>query len=746
MTVPRRPHRAVVLVARLRRHRLLGRVVRQIDRLWWAWVILRSRVVDTSYVSAQLGRRVGVVGAIVRYVARGYAQGLRLNPLFVDTAVGDHLPDAHRVPALYAYLIADPHRLTISPVWDASAYLDRHPARATERGGALGAAWRRRDGESLPLEGPGGTRVPWSHLHTRMLDATSRARRDESDARSWIRVDRPGGVEYILVLDADEWDFDESIALAAELAREPDSGVTIVQRGGRIEDWAQTVLLAEATDNIRAIRTSGSASASEPVDLADGCHAEVVVWRGPNIDATADTLRGLAARASRGAVVGPLWLDGDGTIAAAGAASEGRLLAGHPREDADELPGAPDTAPPAIAGSTFAAPRDLAAFSRVDSVDQAAWASLDARDRGVPVSVRTDASVRTRSVAPPPDLPAGLDGATNLVSAAGWTAVGDGPLPRLRRRRQTVTLEDGTVVPSLRWALRTAAPVGPRGEWWGDVHFARALADALRELGQNVVVDAYPARNRRTRHLDDVTVALRGPEPIDPSPYGLSVLWVISHPDEIDLRALSGFGLIYAASTPWAARATVDSGRLISPLLQCTDPSRFRPSGRTRSSDIVFVGTARGIHRPSIVEPVRAGVPVRVYGPDWRGWIPASSIAGTGVPNADLPGLYESASVVLNDHWPSMQQHGFIANRPYDVVAAGGRVISDEVSGISEVFQGAVATYRTTDELLALLRGDLDDAFPPPEHLAAISRTIRERDSFLARARTLLHDVTATLG
>ncbi|WP_150952326.1 hypothetical protein [Microbacterium testaceum] len=664
----------------------------------------------------------------------------------MDTSVGDHLPDAHRVPALYAYLIADPRRLTISPVWDAAGYLERHPARAAERGGAVGAAWRRRNIESLPIDPPAGPPVPWSHLHSRVLDATSRARRGQTDAESWNRSGRYVGVEYFLILDADEWDFDESIALAAELAGEPDSGVTIVQRGGRVEDWAQTVLLAEATYNIRAIRTSGSTPASESIDLADGCHAEVVVWRGPNVDATADTLRGLAATASRGAVVGPLWLDGDGTIAAAGAASEGRLLAGHPREDADELPGAPDTAPPAIAGATFAAPRTLATFSRVDSADHAAWASLDARLRGIPVSVRTDVSVRTRSVAPLPDLPAGLDGAKDLISAAGWTAVADGPMPRLRRRLENVTLEDGMVVPSLRWALRTAAPVGPRGEWWGDVHFARALADALRKLGQNVVVDAYPARNRSTRHLDDVTVALRGPEPIDPSPYGLSVLWIISHPDDIDLRALSGFGLIYAASTPWAARATAESGRLISPLLQCTDPSRFRPSGRARTSDIVFVGTARGIHRPSIVEPVRAGIPVRVYGPDWRGWIPASSIAGTGVPNADLPGLYESASVVLNDHWPSMQRHGFIANRPYDVVAAGGRVISDEVTGISEVFQGAVATYRTTDELLDLLRGDLDDAFPTPEHLADVSRTIRERDSFLARARTLLHDVTATLG
>jgi spore maturation protein CgeB len=146
------------------------------------------------------------------------------------------------------------------------------------------------------------------------------------------------------------------------------------------------------------------------------------------------------------------------------------------------------------------------------------------------------------------------------------------------------------------------------------------------------------------------------------------------------------------------------------------------------------------------VTPVQAGIPVRVFGPDWRGWIPASAIAGTGVANRDLPPLYERAAVVLNDHWPSMQREGFIANRPYDVVAAGGRVISDHVQGLEDVFGGAVVTYRTTDELLALLRGDLDAIFPSPDRLAGISRTIRERDSFEARARTLLDDVIGALG
>lgn len=178
--------------------------------------------------------------------------------------------------------------------------------------------------------------------------------------------------------------------------------------------------------------------------------------------------------------------------------------------------------------------------------------------------------------------------------------------------------------------------------------------------------------------------------------------------------------------------------RAVLPLLQCTDVTRFHPTGARRTHDIVFVGTARGIPRPSVVGPIRAGVPVKVYGPDWRGYIPAGSIAATGIDNRELAQRYETAGVVLNDHWPAMKAEGFISNRPYDVVAAGGRVLSDDVDGIESEFGGAVRTYASVEELIALLSGDLDAIFPPDSELARISADVRLRSSFDARARVLL--------
>ncbi len=240
-----------------------------------------------------------------------------------------------------------------------------------------------------------------------------------------------------------------------------------------------------------------------------------------------------------------------------------------------------------------------------------------------------------------------------------------------------------------------------------------------------------------------MVLALRGPEPLEPQVDAVSLLWIISHPDEIDSSDLDGFDAVFAASQGWGGREVSRLGPIdhAAPAVhgRATVPaSRGRPHRR-----FVFVGTARGIARPSVVEPVRAGLPVDVYGPDWRGYIPSSAIKATGAPNADLPRLYEGARAVLNDHWPAMQRHGFVSNRLFDVVAAGGRAVSDDVAGIDELFHGAVATYRSVPEMLRILENDLDTVLPAGDRLQAISASVRREHSFDARADALLRTALA---
>jgi hypothetical protein len=84
--------------------------------------------------------------------------------------------------------------------------------------------------------------------------------------------------------------------------------------------------------------------------------------------------------------------------------------------------------------------------------------------------------------------------------------------------------------PSLRWAIKIAAPAADRARQWGDFHFANSLADALRALGQRAVVDHRLNDARFTSYTDDVVVTLRGLFAVTLPTNVTSVAWVISHP------------------------------------------------------------------------------------------------------------------------------------------------------------------------------------------------------------------------
>ncbi|WP_158564375.1 glycosyltransferase [Jiangella anatolica] len=317
------------------------------------------------------------------------------------------------------------------------------------------------------------------------------------------------------------------------------------------------------------------------------------------------------------------------------------------------------------------------------------------------------------------------------VDAAGSRT----PLPVLTRPAATTVTER---TPALRWSIKIGAHAGARGDTWGDVHFARDLADALGRLGQQVAVDRRTAFDRSTAYLDEVTLTLRGLESYAPDPFRTNLLWVISHPDAVTEREAGRFDAVFAASASWAAERSARWGVPVRPLLQATAPERFQPRSFDGAGPVLFVGSGRrGVIRRTLRDAILAGVDVHVYGLNWRDDIPARYLRGDYLPNADLSAAYGQARVVLNDHWADMRAHGFISNRVFDAVAAGARVISDPIDGIAEIFGPAVRTYSTPTELAALC-AMAPDEFCPPEALKLVSEEIRTAHSFDARARELL--------
>jgi hypothetical protein len=319
--------------------------------------------------------------------------------------------------------------------------------------------------------------------------------------------------------------------------------------------------------------------------------------------------------------------------------------------------------------------------------------------------------------------------------------------PVLSRPQQRVESGPGAGLPRLRWALKISAPGGEGGSRWGDLAFAGDLAAGLRHWGQDVVLDRRPAHRRDSGRFDDVSVSLRGLAPAVVIPGATNIVWVISHPDDVEPDELAPpFDLRYAASPLWSEKMSARLDQPIRPLLQATNPDRFQPDGpRMDGLDVLFVGRTRGINRPIVRDAIAAGADLAVFGNGWDAFIDPQLIRSSHLPNDQVPAAYRGARIVLNDHWKDMAVHGFLSNRLFDAVACGARVVSDSVEGLSELFGPAVQTYAGVDDLAALI-DPASDRWPDPATMADVAREVAAKHSFVARARTLLADVLDARG
>jgi spore maturation protein CgeB len=174
-------------------------------------------------------------------------------------------------------------------------------------------------------------------------------------------------------------------------------------------------------------------------------------------------------------------------------------------------------------------------------------------------------------------------------------------------------------------------------------------------------------------------------------------------------------------------------------MLQATDPRRFQPEpDPDLAVEVLFAGNSRGQRRIAVDSAIEIGAPIRVYGHGWEGTIPESYLAGGHFPNERLSALYSSAGVTLNDHWPEMMRHGFVSNRVFDIIAAGGLVFTDPVAGLDQVFGGLVPTFDSSDELRLLLedwRGNQEDY---SSRMSRARKIVLQEHTFEARASRIM--------
>ena len=593
-----------------------------------------------------------------------------------------------------------------------------------------------------------------------------------------------GRVSVLVVSHGDRHRTRRAVDRVLERA-EGDLEVVVVDNGSDREVASILASCWAGDPRVRVDRLATVSHAAVAVDRATTLSSgEIVVLLDPDTEVHDGWLPPLLDALERPDVLAAqsVLLTADDTIRSAGWVSAGEhvlpvpLLASHPVED---LPTGGELVPDAVSSACLAVRADLLlsvggldlAFDDLADVDLSLRLAAAHQGRFVTVTA-SRVSHRARHPLPEPAeadqlrllerwggrLPAAR---TDAWERAGFEVEGFrvGPGLPLSRRRTTlapvlarvarvVADGPGAGLPRLRWAIRIAANGGPRGDEWGDTSYANDLVRGLRGWGQEAFVVRRGAHERPgVDHLDDVALTLRGRWPAVTQPGATSVLWVISHPDEVPPEELTqGFDLVYAAGAAWAEEMTSATSQEVRTLLQATDTSRFRPDGDTMPGlGTLFVGRTRKVMRPVVGDAVAVGADLTVFGDGWEEFIDPAHVAADHLPNELVPTAYRGARIVLNDHWPDMARLGFYSNRLFDAVASGARVVSDPVEGLEDLLGPSVRAYRTPEELRSLL-DPASTAWPDEATVAANAARVAAEHSFEARARVLLVDVLDARG
>ena len=301
-----------------------------------------------------------------------------------------------------------------------------------------------------------------------------------------------------------------------------------------------------------------------------------------------------------------------------------------------------------------------------------------------------------------------------------------------------MTTRDAFARVHLEVAILLAAPKEKRNEW-GDYHYATGLARALTRRGHKPRL--YYHQEQVEGAPPDITISLRGLTAHEFMVGTIKVIWSISHPDLLTWQQIDDCDLLFCASLTWPQMLQWAGKFNAFPLLQCTDHERFFPQPNVSASDdrVLFVGNSRKADRPIVRHAVDADVNLHIYGTNWQERVPGTLLKGEYIPNEQLTSKYAAAAVVLNDHWPSMKDFGFISNRIFDVTAAGGVLVSDYVPGINRVFGDAVSTFRSAEDFSGVLKQSM--ALSAHVDRIELGNWVNENHTFQNRADDILDQV-----
>jgi len=311
-------------------------------------------------------------------------------------------------------------------------------------------------------------------------------------------------------------------------------------------------------------------------------------------------------------------------------------------------------------------------------------------------------------------------------------------------RDGTITLghKSGIASPALhpvalagkRIRIKISTPNLKEAQAWGDFHFANSLRRSFEKIGHSVAVDTQDSWYANP-HDEDVVIALRGRHRYKTDPAKINIMWLISHPDRIDPAEYADYDHVAVASDIYCAQLRASGLPSVSTLHQAVDAGLFTADpALPRKPACLFVGNSRREYRTMVRWCLQRNIPLELYGGGWDGIVAPDLVRAQNIANDELAGYYASHLILLNDHWDSMRDNGFISNRMFDGSAVATPILTDKVQGLAEVFGDTISTAETIDAFEAVIKDCLANPAPYLARARDAQRIVLAHHTFDHRA------------
>ena len=317
--------------------------------------------------------------------------------------------------------------------------------------------------------------------------------------------------------------------------------------------------------------------------------------------------------------------------------------------------------------------------------------------------------------------------------------------PTLSRRikLEAASGHGGWWAPHLRRTVAITLTEDNPSAGWGDWYTAHELGDALEQEGWEVVYAEardegwfeIPAHVSLVISLLDRFDVRRAPAD------SVTVAWVRNWTDRWTQREWFSHYDVVLPSSKVSSRLVLEEGATppaVVPL--ATNPARFhpRPEELSYRCDYTFTGHFWGVSRPLIDHlDIAPNETFTIYGKGW-GDVPEMARYWRGpLPYDELPQLYNSTKIVLDDTAGPTLPYGAVNSRVFDALACGTLVISNNEKGSKDLFQGLLPTYRTREDLRQLLDRFLADESSRRETANRLREIVVDSHTYHHRAREI---------